>query len=66
MKYSEIISLYYKFSTAVETNSDFSFSDHLNLHNKKSALIFLKTLDEYHHDMELTNLPLSKLLHHSI
>jgi|SaaInlStandDraft_1057018.scaffolds.fasta_scaffold34581_3 hypothetical protein len=53
MKYSEIISLYYKFSTAVETNSDFSFSDHLNLQNKKNVLNFLRTLDKYHHDMEL-------------
>ena len=61
MKYSEIISLYYKFSTAVETNSDFSFSDHLNLHNKKSVLVFLRTLDEYLDDMrvidELDDLP---------
>lgn len=55
MKYSEIISLYYKFSTAVETNSDFSFSDHLNLQNKKNVLIFLRTLDEYHHDMRLSD-----------
>lgn len=53
MKYSELTSLYYKFSTAVETNSDFNFSDHLNLQNKKNVLIFLRTLDEYLHDMRL-------------